>query len=71
MLKRTLLVLFLTASLVVGIGGLRSAQTIVLSDEEVASLSQSDGSLPIAAPQSGSGLLRVLKAPFKAIGRLF
>jgi Flp pilus assembly protein TadD len=73
MLKRTFLVLFLAASLVLGVSGLRSAQTIVLSDEEVAMLNQADGSLPeIGAKQGrGSGFLRVLKAPFKAIGRLF
>jgi len=73
MLKRTFLVMFLAASLVLGVSGLRSAQTIVLSDEEVAALNQADGLTDIGAKQSGrgNGFIRVLKAPFKAIGRLF
>lgn len=73
MLKRTFLVLFLAATLVFGISGLRSAQTIVLSDAEVAALSQTNGSLAeLGAKQGGgNGFLRILKAPFKAIGRLF
>ncbi|MGI8734326.1 MAG: tetratricopeptide repeat protein [Pyrinomonadaceae bacterium] len=73
MLKRTFLVLFLAATLVFGISGLRSAQTIVLSDEEVVTLNQADGSLAEAGAKQGrgNGFLRVLKAPFKAIGRLF
>ena len=73
MLKRTLLVLFLAASLVFGVSGLRSAQTIVLSDEEVVALNQADGSLAEVGAKPGRGhtFLRVLKAPFKAIGRLF
>lgn len=72
-LKRTLLVLFLAASLVFGVSGLRSAQTIVLTDKEVATLNQADGLTEVGANSSGRGnsLLRVLKAPFKAIGRLF
>ena len=72
MLKRTCLVLFLAATLVFGISGLRSAQTIVLSDEEVASLNQADtSSSALAVKQGGNGLIRIFKAPFKAIGRLF
>ena len=72
MLKRTCLVLFLAATLVFGISGLRSAQTTVLSDEEVASLNQADNpSSALGIKQGGNGFVRVLKAPFKAIGRLF
>ncbi len=72
MVKRTLLVLFLAASLVLGASGLRSAQTIVLSNEEVAVLNQADGSLSDAGTSAGGNrFIRVLKAPFKAIGRLF
>lgn len=72
MLKRTFLVLFLAATLIFGVSGLRSAQTIDLSDEEVAALNQADSLADVGAKQSrGSGFLRVLKAPFKAIGRLF
>ena len=72
MLKRTFLVLFMAASLVLGVSGLRSAQTVVLSDEEVATLNQADGLPEIGAKQGrGNVFVRVLKAPFKAIGRLF
>ena len=73
MLKRTFLVMFLAASLVFAVSGLRSAQTIVLTDEEVVALNQADGSLAElgAKPGRGHTFLRVLKAPFKAIGRLF
>lgn len=72
MLKRTFLVLFLAASLVLGVSGLRSAQTVVLSDEEVAALSRADGLPELGeTPGRGNAFLRVLKAPFKAIGRLF
>ena len=71
MLKRISLVLFLTVTLVLGISGLQSAHMIDLSDEEVAALSQTDGSLPALGVSQGNGFLRVLKAPFKAIGRLF
>ena len=73
MLKRTLLVLFLAGSLVLGVSGLRSAQTVDLTDAEVATLNQADGVTEIGAKQGGRGssFLRVLKAPFKAIGRLF
>ena len=72
MLKRISLVMFLAASLVIGVSGLRSAQTIVLSDEEVAALNQADGLTEIGAKQDrGNTFVRVLKAPFKAIGRLF
>lgn len=73
MLKRTFLVMFLAASLVLSVSGLRSAQTIVLTDEEVVALNQADESLGNlgAKPGRGHAVLRVLKAPFKAIGRLF
>ncbi|HKR58370.1 MAG TPA: tetratricopeptide repeat protein [Pyrinomonadaceae bacterium] len=71
MIKRTLLVLFLTVTLVFGVSGLQAAHTIVLSDEEVAALSQADGSLTSLGAKQGNGFVRALKAPFKAIGRLF
>jgi Flp pilus assembly protein TadD len=72
MIKRTFLVLFLAITLVFGVSGVRSAQTIVLNDREVAALAQSDGSLAEVGKQGGgNGFLRILKAPFKAIGRLF
>lgn len=73
MIRRTFLVLFLAATLIFGLSGVRSAHSIVLSDDEVVALSQTDGSVAeLGAKQGGgNGLIRVLKAPFKAIGRLF
>lgn len=73
MIKRTFLVLFLTASLIGGVTQLRSVHGVVLSNDEIASLKQADN--PIAEygvkPSGGNAILRVLKAPFRAIGRLF
>lgn len=74
MLKRTLLVLSLTATLILGVTGLRSVQGVVLTDKEVAALNQADGSVVeygVKQNNGGNTFLRVLKAPFKAIGRLF
>lgn len=74
MLKRTLLVLSLTASLILGATGLRSAHSIVLSDKEVAALNRPDVAVVeygVKQNKGGNAFLRVLKAPFKAIGRLF
>ncbi len=74
MLKRTLIVLSLTATLTLGLVGLRSVQSVVLTDNEVAALNRADGpSVEYGDKQSsgGNAFARVLKAPFKAIGRLF
>ncbi len=58
MLKRTFLVLFLAASLVLGVSGLRSAQTVVLTtDEEVAALNQADGSIAEVGAKQAADIL--------------
>jgi hypothetical protein len=74
MQKRTLLVLSLTATLILGVSGLRSVHSVVLTDTELLALNQPDGpTIEYGQGQSNGGnrFVRVLKAPFKAIGRLF
>ena len=71
-LKRTLLVCSLAATLVLGVSGLASVQGVLLTNEEVAVLNQADAAADLGAKQGrGNAFVRVLKAPFKAIGRLF
>jgi len=73
MVKRTLLVLFLTVTLIGGITQLRSVHGIVLTNDEIAALDQADNPIAEYGVKQGGGnvFLRVLKAPFRAIGRLF
>jgi len=74
MLKRTLIVLSLTLTLILGIVGLRSVQSVALTAREAAALNQPDGPpVEYGDKQSngGNAFVRALKAPFKAIGRLF
>jgi Flp pilus assembly protein TadD len=73
MLKRTLIVLSMTVALIVAVEPLQSVRGTLLSDAEVAALGAAN--TPVASehqPASGgASFLRALKAPFKAIGRLF
>ncbi len=74
MLKRTLIVSSLTMTLILGMVGLQSVQSVVLTDKEVAARNQPDGPLVeygVNQNNGGNGFVRVLKAPFKAIGRIF
>ncbi|CAN5666234.1 hypothetical protein BH20ACI3_BH20ACI3_24110 [soil metagenome] len=74
MLKRTLIVLSLTITLTLGIVGLRPVQSLDLTNEELSALNQPDGPSVEYGVKSGNGgnaFVRVLKAPIKAIGRLF
>jgi Tfp pilus assembly protein PilF len=74
MLKRSLLVVSLTATLILGVSGLSSVKSVVLTDTEVLALNQLDNpAIEFGEKQSNGGnrFVRVLKAPFKAIGRLF
>ena len=77
MLKRSLLTLFLVPTLVLAIQSGGPVHGVVMSPEELATLSATDAT---AAPdntgdekskQDGNGFLRALKAPFKALGRVF
>src|SRR6185503_5100346 len=73
MLKRSLIVLTLTVALVVGIEPLQTVHGVILSPEEIANLEVAN--VPAAnnsQPEGrGNSFIRALKAPFKAIGRLF
>jgi Flp pilus assembly protein TadD len=74
MLKSPPRILFLTVALIFAVEPLRSVQGIVLSEVELATISAPD--TPVTATgekqeAGGNGFLRALKAPFKAIGRLF
>ncbi|HUE84309.1 MAG TPA: tetratricopeptide repeat protein [Pyrinomonadaceae bacterium] len=74
MLKRTLLALSLAATLILGLSGPHSVQSVVLTDIEIAALNQQDGpSVEYGEKQNNGGnrFVSALKAPFKAIGRLF
>ena len=72
MLKRTLIVLTMTIALVVAIEPVQTVHGVILSAEEIASLEAANS--PARNSQTaggGSSFVRALKAPFKAIGRLF
>ena len=69
---RSLLVLFLVPILVLATQPLRSVHAVVMTPEELATLSSTDAPDGVAkSGEDGNGFLRALKAPFKAIGRLF
>ncbi|HEY6120271.1 MAG TPA: hypothetical protein VIV66_09950, partial [Pyrinomonadaceae bacterium] len=72
MLRRTLTILSLTIVLVFAVEPMRSVQGVVMTKAESLMVSmtyvagsQTEGS------QGGNGIVRILKAPFKALGRLF
>ena len=69
MLKRTLIILSLSLSLVVAIAPLQSVNSMLMTDEEVAIMNASQpGNY---GEKRGNVFVRALKAPFKVIGRLF
>lgn len=72
MLKRMLIVLTMSVALIVAIEPLQSVQGVILSPAEVARMEAAN----VAAPRGGqsdggNSFVRALKAPFRAIGRLF
>lgn len=74
MLKRSLLVLFLVPTLVLAIQPGTRVHGVVMTPEELAVLEAADAadnSSTEKPKQEGNGFVRALKAPFKAIGRLF
>lgn len=74
MLKRTFLVLFLVPTLVLATQPGHTVHGVVMTPEELSALSSSDARETRSGEKSkedGSGLLNSLKAPFKALGRLF
>jgi Flp pilus assembly protein TadD len=74
MLKSPLRIIIMVAALLVVVEPLRSVQGIILSQVERATISAPD--TPVVKTEEnqdskGNGFVRALKAPFKAIGRLF
>lgn len=74
MLTRTLLVLSISLVTVLVVDPMQSVHGIMMTDTEVTQLDAANAAtsdVPQAQEGRGSGFLRALKAPFKAIGRLF
>jgi Flp pilus assembly protein TadD len=73
MLKRTLTVFSLVLALVVIAEPRRTAHGVLMTETEIAQLDAADAAASDAEMKSDDGnrFVRVLKAPFKAIGRLF
>lgn len=74
MLKRSLLILVLVPALVLAIQPGVRVHGVVMTPEEIAALEAADARDDASAEKSkedGNGFVRALKAPFKALGRLF
>jgi hypothetical protein len=73
MLKRTLIILSLTIALVVAIQPLQTVHGIIMTSSQWLTMYSIDDSMLSSQAQEGrgNGFLGALKAPFKAIGRLF
>jgi Flp pilus assembly protein TadD len=74
MLKRILIVLSISVVAVLALEPVQSVHGILLTDSEVRQLDAADNSTSdLSSSQDGSGnkFVRALRAPFKAIGRLF
>lgn len=74
MLKRSLLILFLVPALVLAIQPGVRVHGVAMTPEELAVLEAADAPDNASTEKSkedGNGFVRALKAPFKAIGRLF
>jgi len=72
MLKRLLVILFLVPTLVLATQPGTRVHGVVMTPEELASLEAADAADNASAEKpEGNGFVRALKAPFKALGRLF
>jgi Flp pilus assembly protein TadD len=73
MLKRTLIIASLTLALVVAIQPLQTVHAIIMTPSQWLMMNSSDNSMISSQVQEGrgNGFLGALKAPFKAIGKLF
>ena len=72
MLKRLLVILFLVPTLVLATQPGTRVHGVVMTPEELASLEAADAPDNASAEKpEGNGFVRALKAPFKALGRLF
>ena len=73
MLKRTLMIAFLVPTLLLSAQPGARVQGVALTPDELAALETADADETTSEEKSkgGNGFARVLKAPFKAFGRLF
>ena len=71
MLKRSLIVASLTLVLVISAVPIRPVSGVLMTPEEVAMLDASSKDAKDDQSKGENGFVRVLKAPFKAIGRIF
>jgi Flp pilus assembly protein TadD len=74
MLKRALIVISLSVGFVVAAEPLRAVSGHLLTDEEISRLDSANTAAAASEAKNdggGNGFLKVLKAPFKAIARLF
>jgi Flp pilus assembly protein TadD len=71
MLKRSLIVLSLTLVLVISAVPIRPVQGVLMTPEEVAMLDAASRDAKDDQSKGDNTFVRVLKAPFKAIGRIF
>lgn len=80
MLKRTLIVVPLTFALIMSVQPLQSVHGVLMTETELATLDAKDVSAGEASSatesdanekRGGNSVVRALKAPFKALGRLF
>jgi Flp pilus assembly protein TadD len=71
MLKRSLIVAALTLMLVTSALPTRPVHGVLMTPEEVAVLNAASQDVENSESKGGNTFVRVLKAPFKAIGRLF
>ena len=75
MLKRSLIAICLTLVIVLGVQPTWSAYTIEMTEAEIAALDAASAKatedVETKSSRGGNRFVRILKAPFKAIGRLF
>lgn len=71
MWKRSLVVVSLTLVLVISAVPTRPVSGVLMTPEEVALLEAASQDVQDNQAKSGNGFVKVLKAPFKAIGRIF
>jgi Tfp pilus assembly protein PilF len=71
MIKRSIIVVSLTIVLVTSAVPLRSVNGVLMTPEEIAMLEAASQDVEAGQSKGDNTLVKVLKAPFKAIGRLF
>jgi Flp pilus assembly protein TadD len=71
MMKRTMIFLLLTLTLILSVSQLVFVQAVLMTPTERALLERNDTPSNEMKENTGNGFVRALKAPFKAIGRLF